>query len=137
MSDIRRTAYIAIPYNHPDEAVVQRRVETFCRVAAQIEVDGKYHALSAMFNVLLFLHGHKLPTTWEFWEGYSCHMVRKADVLIVVCIDGWQDSTGVRGEIEEAMRRPMQIVCIDEDGNRLPDIEALITRPGSSYDKSA
>jgi len=35
-----------------------------------------------------------------FWQSHCLAMLRKADKMIVVCIDGWDASVGLKAEID-------------------------------------
>jgi hypothetical protein len=43
---------------------------------------------------------HDLPTDWLFWQKQCLAMLRKADKMIVLKLDGWDSSIGVKAEID-------------------------------------
>lgn len=114
MTDIilRPIVYIACPYSHNDQSVVEYRVKQFALFAASIENSGKEHAVSAMFNHLINLYG-SLPTNWEYWKSYSLSLLDKSEKVYVLKLDGWDKSIGVAGELEYATTTGKSIVYID------------------------
>lgn len=89
--------YLATPYSrHP------RGVEEACREAAS--------AAAACFRagILVFSpipHSHAiavagdLPGGFEYWQALDHAMIRASAGLIVVKMDGWENSAGVQAEI--------------------------------------
>lgn len=64
-------------------------------------------------------HGHfvskhgKLPKTWEFWKEQCRPMIDAASSLVVLMMDGWQESVGLIYEIGEFERAGKPIVYVD------------------------
>src|SRR5579862_7472603 len=94
--------YLASPYTHPDAGVRERRYLFACLAAAFLRSAG--HVVFAPIE-----HGHSLPargwqTDWAFWKSFDTPILVHCDRLLVLAIDGWQTSVGVRAEIEIAGR---------------------------------
>jgi hypothetical protein len=94
--------YLASPYSHRDPAVRQHRFDAVCRVAAELIRHG-----AVVYSPIV--HGHPLcrydlPTDWAFWQEYDLAFLKKCDRIVVLRLDGWQESVGVRAEVEAAAR---------------------------------
>ena len=92
--------YLAGPYSHPDALVREARFDAACRATADL-----VHAGRVVFSPIV--HGHPLvrfglPTDWSFWQWFNTEHLRRCDEMLVLQIDGWQESEGVRAEIELA-----------------------------------
>jgi hypothetical protein len=90
--------YLASPYSHPDPLVREARFNAACRATANLFLAGR-----AVFSPIV--HGHPLvrfglPTDWAFWCRFDTEHIRRCDEVLVLQIDGWQESEGVRAEIE-------------------------------------
>jgi uncharacterized protein DUF1937 len=53
------------------------------------------------------VHGHPLvrfglPTDWSFWQQFDAECLRRCDEVLVLQIDSWRVSEGVRAKIELA-----------------------------------
>lgn len=67
-------------------------------------------------------HGHNiacwgdLPAEWEFWKRQCQPYIDAASSLVVLKLEGWQDSVGLTYEIEEFERqgKPSVAVSMDE-----------------------
>jgi hypothetical protein len=54
---------------------------------------------------------------WQFWENYSINLLRKCDGTIMVQIDGWENSIGVKAETELQIRLNIPVLAVyDNDG---------------------
>ena len=53
-----------------------------------------------------------LPGDWEFWKEYDRSFLEWADELWVMRIDGWEQSKGVKAEIEIAKGLKKEIVYL-------------------------
>lgn len=94
-------AYLACPYSHPDPAVRQARYEAVNRVAAKLMAEGMviYSPISHTHSIAL---AGDLPKDWAFWEKFDRAYLECSNKIIVLMLDGWQESKGVKAEIEIA-----------------------------------
>ena len=112
--------YLASPYMHSNPAVRQQRFEVACRAAAELIRQGK-----TVFSPIA--HSHSicqlgLPLDWAFWERHDMAFLEMCDEVVVLKVDGWQESVGVRAEIEAArrMEKPISffsVHCVSREGN--------------------
>ena len=103
--------YLASPYSHAEPAVRQKRFEMACRAAAQLIRQGK-----TVFSPVA--HGHAicqlgLPLDWAFWERHDLTFLKMCDEVVVLKLVGWQESIGVRAEIDAARRMEKPITYLD------------------------
>jgi hypothetical protein len=107
--------YLASPYSHPDPAVRQHRFHEVCRHAARLMRAGEmvYSPIAHSHCVARF----GLPGDWGFWEGHSRAMLARCDRLAVLDLDGWQESVGVRREIEIAQAMGIPVRHIAPEAN--------------------
>ena len=91
--------YLASPYSHPDPAVKADRFEAACKAAAWYMDRG--------FQVFCpIAHSHPIEQIGlgsirneDFWLHQDFAILRHCDELVVLCIDGWETSSGVAREI--------------------------------------
>lgn len=92
--------YLASPYSHPEAIGREARFHEACAATARLLKHG-----TAVFSPVVFGHplvAHGLPTDWSFWEPFAREHIARCDELLVLMLDGWQDSVGVAAEIEIA-----------------------------------
>jgi nucleoside 2-deoxyribosyltransferase len=92
--------YLASPYSHPDPAVRERRFRAACSAAALLLQAG--HAVFSPIAHGHVLAEHGLPTDWKFWQRYDREHLERCDEVIVLMLNGWEESAGVHGEIRQA-----------------------------------
>ncbi len=88
--------YRASPYAHPDPAVREARYQAACAATAALIRDGKTVYSPIVNSHVLVEHG--LPTDWESWARFDRDIIRRCDSLLVLMLDGWSNSVGVRAE---------------------------------------
>jgi nucleoside 2-deoxyribosyltransferase len=99
--------YLASPYSHPDPDVREQRYRAACRAAAELIQAGHI-----VFSPVI--HSHPLtefglPTGWEFWQRLDLALLERCDELVVLKLEGWEESVGVQAEIRTALelRKPV------------------------------
>lgn len=76
------------------------------------------HAGHVVFSPIVHSHPlaeHGLPNTWAFWRKQDEVYLERCDMLVVLMLDGWQESIGVRGEIEIAKELGKPTVYLEPD----------------------
>jgi hypothetical protein len=102
--------YLASPYSHPDPVVREQRFREACRAAAALLLAGRTVYSPIAHSHPLVEHG--VPTDWSFWERQDRAMLACCGELMVLMLDGWDQSAGVREEIciAREMGKPVQFV---------------------------
>ena len=94
-------AFVSSPYSHTDPVITQQRVD-----AVTAFVHHRLVANEMVISPIVYGHSivltHQLPGTYEFWETFCLSMLKPCTKLYVLCLDGWVESVGMRGEIEAA-----------------------------------
>lgn len=100
--------YLASPYNHTSEDVRRERYEANVRALADL-----LHAGKVTFSPIVHHHPvaclRDLGRGWNFWRDVDIQYLKRCDVLMVLTLDGWQESVGVTAEIEIAQTLGMPI----------------------------
>jgi len=104
--------FISSPYTHEDKSVVEDRLIKVSNFAAKIVSEGKVVISPIVYGHTL-LTFHKMPSDWEFWQNYCETLITKSDKMIVLMLDGWEESDGVKGEIEFATELGLPIEYIE------------------------
>jgi hypothetical protein len=100
--------YLAVPYSHEDPAIRQQRFERVSRVAARLMMEG-HLIFSPISHTHQMCIEHEMPTDWEFWQKHCLAFVSASSRMIVLKLDGWELSVGVRAEMEFASRMGIRI----------------------------
>ena len=92
--------YLASPYSHSDAGIREQRYHDACQAATRLLQSGQ-----PVFAPIV--HGHPLvgcglPTDWSFWGRICRHYLEACQQVVVLMLNGWEQSIGVRAEIEIA-----------------------------------
>lgn len=114
--------YLAGPYVHKTPMVMDERFEALTKAAAHFMDAGK-----RMYSAIT--HGHTVNKKMKqvagchrFWLDQCYHHVVTAEAVYVLCLDGWDVSTGVRWEIETAWAWKIPVFLVNPDTYELREI---------------
>lgn len=103
--------YLASPYSHPSPGVRQARFEAVCQAAAQLMALGRLHVFSPIAHTHSIAEAGNLPTDWAYWRAYDYTMLQVCARVIVLALDGWDESAGIRAESAIAQQLGLPI-CV-------------------------
>lgn len=103
--------YLASPYSHPEPYIQEMRYILTTYIGSLltkvgytlIEPIGMSHNTAKMF---------KLPTGYEFWKTRDRLLINKCDGVILLQLKGWEESEGVKDEIEFAKKLWLPIFTV-------------------------
>lgn len=104
--------YLGSPYSDPDEAKQYMRYRNAGRATAHLLRQG-IHVYSPIVHCHHLAHDYGLPKDFEFWKEYNKAMLEKADMLMILKLNGWKESVGLDGEIAYATRQSIPIEFLD------------------------
>ena len=109
--------YLASPYSHPSAVVREQRFQAACRAAAALMQQGRvvYSPIAHTHPIAVLCD---LPKGWEYWRQYDEAFLAASSEVVVLMLDGWQESASVRAEIEIAERdgKPVRYMTPEELG---------------------
>ncbi|HEY0984826.1 DUF1937 family protein [Schlesneria sp.] len=121
--------YLASPYSHPHRIVRERRFQDASRATACLLRSGLNVFSPIVYGHPLVAHG--IPTDWICWEVFGRAYIERCDSLLVLTLEGWEESVGVTAEIEIAhqLGKPVNYLTLngDELADLLPALAALET----------
>lgn len=107
--------YLASPYSHPDPLIMKTRFLLAEQATAELLMSGEI-----VFSPIVHCHEmamrYNMPTDFNFWSKYCCSMLRKADILYILAIPGWDTSIGVSAEHRLAKEMFMPVFFVNEHG---------------------
>jgi hypothetical protein len=101
--------YLACPYTHAEEHMHQQRYEQVTAVAAELMRRG--HVIYSPITSMHYL-ARKLKANEIDWLQHDLAILARCDKLIVLQLDGWRDSVGLKREIEFATEKNIPITYI-------------------------
>jgi len=129
----RQLVYLACPYSHPDRAVRAERFNAANKAAGVLMSHG-FFAFSPISHTHPIAEECELPKGWDFWQAFDRAYLANTRMLVVLCIDGWRESTGVTAEIAIAKELGIPITYMLSTDGLMTDEEpsAILTAAGSS-----
>ena len=102
--------YLISTYTHPDPSVREARFEAACRATAALIRQGKTVLSPIVHSHPLCRFG--LPGDWGFWQGVDLQYLAVCSEVVVLKLDGWQQSQGVQAEIAmaRALGKPVSFI---------------------------
>lgn len=108
-----RVIYLASPYSHLSASIREERFEAAQKAAADMLINGE-HVISPI------CHWHPIAKRFGFlgdaayWAKYDKELQLRCDRLVVLMLNGWRDSVGVKAELElaERIRQPIEYRAI-------------------------
>jgi hypothetical protein len=108
--------YLASPYSHSNPLVSEARFDAACLATVSLVKTGRPVFAPIVMGHPLVRFG--LPSAWSFWQALAQVYLQRCDELVVLQIDGWQESKGVQAEIALAstMGKRIEYLQPENDG---------------------
>lgn len=94
--------YLASPYTDDDDGVREYRYREACRAFLRLMEMGREDGF-AVYAPIVATHPlavvNGLDGDWEYWRGQDEPFLRLCDCLVVLELEGWDRSVGVREEV--------------------------------------
>lgn len=106
--------YLASPYSDSDPMIMERRYNQAASFTAGALKRG-FLIFSPIVHCHVIANRFGLPKSISFWRDYNTGMLRIAERLWILKIDGWQRSEGVEFELHLASSLNLPIEHVTED----------------------
>lgn len=103
--------FVAGPYNASDKSIMENRMNTIKDYCVKQFLEGN-SPISALLMGLVYAQHANLPTDTNTWRTFSETLLKGCDELHVLMLDGWEQSSGVKSEIESATKLNISIKYI-------------------------
>lgn len=109
--------YLASPYTHPLQIIMNSRFDLVVEAAAGLVKQGHL-----VFSPIAHSHPmaeYGVKTSFEDWVEFDFRMLEACDELWVLKIAGHRESIGVAAEIEDALQsnKPVKFITFEEAVN--------------------
>lgn len=104
--------YLACPYSHLNPEVVEARYHFVTKVAGAMMGKGQV-IFSPITHSHVVAREWTLPTDWEFWREQDLEILKRCDAVAVLKLPGWQESIGVRAEIDAAIMNGIPVLYVE------------------------
>ena len=121
-ADKRHVVYLACPYGDGDARLRRERFEAATRAAAQLIKQGYivYSPITMTHPIDAVLGGGKETLGSDYWVDYDKAFMDFCSEMIILRAPGWDESRGIKREIEYFAAREKPIRLMDSDGSLHP-----------------
>lgn len=109
--DDQALIYLAQPYSGTVAQKSERYAHAVCKTVELM--NQRWIVYSPILHNHPLAQAHALPTDWSFWEAFDHRMILASDVLGIYRLPGWEESVGLRAEIEIAIALDKPAIYID------------------------
>ena len=106
----RNLTYLAVPYAHDDVSVRKNRFELVSKVGAWLISNG--HVVYSPITHCHPMAKYGLPEGWQFWQHMDIPYLQYTRLFIVLPLEGWRSSVGLKAELAEAKRLELPIAYV-------------------------
>lgn len=116
--DVDKIVYIAAPYTaknsdgSEDKIKVADRMRIVSLCVEQFMKQGLF-VISPLLMHLVRTYTESLPGDWAYWSNYSKGLLTRCDYVIILTMEGWEESVGVTEEINIARAHDIEIYYAD------------------------
>ena len=104
--------FVAGPFNDKSEDIKNFRIKSISEYCVKLFNKGD-SPISALLMGLSFAKFGNLSTDTETWTTFSETLLKGCDEMHVLCVDGWDKSTGVLAEIELANSLNIKVTYVE------------------------
>lgn len=111
----KKLTYLCSPYSNPNPIIREVRFQKVCKIASDLMRGGMFiYSPIAAHTHPIALAGD-LPIGFDFWEQYDRTMISMCFLLLVVKMEGWEQSKGVTAEIKIANELGIPVEYLEVD----------------------
>lgn len=106
-----RKIFLACPYSHADENVIHQRFIACNKVSAKIIESGHavFSQVTMSHPINLVLEKTEKENIGEMWGPVDAIFLDTMDELIILDLEGWDKSAGIKREIEFYQARNQRV----------------------------
>lgn len=103
---MKELIFISTPYGNCEDKVA--RLKAITQYSGKLMVEGN-HVICPMSMGLALAKETELPTCTEWWLSWTINLLSRCDKMIVLCFDKWDESVGVKREIDFALNNNIEV----------------------------
>jgi len=112
MNQNRFIWYLANPFTDKNDDVMNERLKKSIDASITLLKNDIFSFSPIAYNGAWSRDSYQLPVEWAFWEVYDKTFLDHMNGLLVLQLEGWQNSVGVQAEIEYALNQNMPIIYV-------------------------
>lgn len=113
----RDLIYLACPYTHPSAQVRLERFQFATKAAAALIRQGHivFSPITMTHPIDIEMAGAENTLGSDFWVAFDETFMERCDVFVLLPLEGWQKSGGVRREMEFFRAAGKPVLVLESD----------------------
>lgn len=103
-----KMVYVAVPFWHENETIRNYRRRKAIEYSERLFYSGTLFYSPLLYSV----HFKEKKAVENYWITHGLRMVDVCDEMRVLCLEGWENSSGLKGEIDRAEKRGIPVIYI-------------------------
>jgi hypothetical protein len=118
----RELIYLACPYTHHSAAIRLQRFQQATKAAAALIRQGHivFSPITMTHPIDIEMAGSENTLGSDFWVAFDETFMERCDVFVLLPLDGWEQSGGVRREIEYFRKAGKPLKALDAQFQLMP-----------------
>ena len=115
---MRKVIYVGGPYTHADHNIRRKRFEALTAVAAEIVKQGHivYSPITHTHPIDLHFVRGDVHLSYDFWCDFDETFMSVCTEMVIVPLEGWDKSSGVKREREYFEKRGLPVTFYAQAG---------------------
>ena len=109
---IYELVYLATPYRKFSLGLPLAAKQA-AKVAGRLAIEGVRIFAPIPHSHMIAIYGGIIPTANEFWCNFNKRFLDVCDALVIAKMEGWEQSDGIKWEIEEFQKQAKPIYYLD------------------------
>lgn len=121
---MNKIIYISSPYSDQDSLTVEENYQKVSMYVSKLISEG-FVTISHITYGHTLVGFHSMPTDWDFWRNFCLSVLNICDEMHVYMLNGWNESKGVKEEIQYAKSIGIEIKYIPHEEEKIEDREMI------------
>ena len=104
--------FLASPYSAPNVEEMESRYKRVSKVAAQLVSVGNLVYCPIAHTHPMAKYGHMDAADYKIWKELNDFYLIRCDILAILTLPGWEQSAGVKAEIQMATEQGKPIIYL-------------------------
>jgi hypothetical protein len=123
--------YLACPYTHASADIRLQRFQQVTKAAAALIRQGHivFSPITMTHPIDIEMAGSQNTLGSDFWVTFDETFMERCDIFVLLPLDGWRDSGGIRREIEYFRNAGKPLKVLDDQFRLMPLLDSRIDTP--------
>lgn len=108
----KKIIYIGCPYSDKDPEIMKKRYSQITSITARLVKEG-YVVFSPITYGHILCEFEDMPVDFDFWQNLCIKFLQASDLMLVIKLDGWEGSKGLKEEVLYCKANGIKVIEYD------------------------